>query len=380
MATPVALEAEPGLLGRHRHAGPLGELGWLRVDPLAERGEELPLVAGARALREERELGERRGAIELARLVARPDRELERDREAKFGRLETELKRAGAEVLELASTTRRLADALASSRARGQWGERLAEDMLRAAGLVEGVSYRRQVPLADGGGRPDFTILLPQGRVVHLDVKFPFDNWQRSLAAADEPTRERHRAAFLRDVRARIAEVAGRDYIAPEAGTLTVALLFVPNEPVFAAMMDAAPGLLDEAMAKGVVLVSPTTLFATLAIVRQATESFRLAEAARDILEVLAAFRTAWQAYLGDSDRLGRRLEEAMRAYQVLAVVRREKLERTLARLDGLGLSRAAVPAVARNPQNPGNGGSDDGVPVPHDGQGAPPPTRLPDP
>ena len=56
---------------------------------------------------------------------------------------------------------------------RGQWGERMAEDVLRLAGFVENVNYRKQVQIEGGTGRPDYTFELPKGHVLYMDVKFP---------------------------------------------------------------------------------------------------------------------------------------------------------------------------------------------------------------
>jgi DNA recombination protein RmuC len=262
-------------------------------------------------------------------------RDIERDREQKFGRLESELRIAGERAQSLAATTQQLADALSNTRARGQWGERMAEDVLRLAGMQEKVSYLRQAA-TPSGTRPDFTLLLPDGLVVHMDVKFPFDNYLRSLQAPDADARQRLEGAFLKDVRTRIGEVASRDYVAPDAGTIDMALLFIPNEQVFGAMLSLAPLLVDEALGKRVVLVSPLSLFAVLAVIRQATASFRMSRSARELAAGLEAFRNGWRAYQVESLRVGQRLEEAQKAFQLLTVMRRERLEREIDRLDAL--------------------------------------------
>lgn len=263
-------------------------------------------------------------------------RDLERDRDAKFGALGARLETASERAQALADTTQRLAAALVNPRARGQWGERLAEDVLRLMGLVEHVGYRRQTTLDGGGQRPDFTLLLPEGRLLHMDVKFPFENWARSLEAADAEARGRAEAAFVRDVRARIAEVAGREYVDPGAGTLDFALLFIPNERVFGAALELAPGLVDEAMSKRVVLVSPGTLFAVLAVLRDALTTFRVSRAGRELAERIAAFRAAWAEHQDASRRLGQRLEDVTRDYQSLTYTRRRRLDTELDRLGAL--------------------------------------------
>ena len=74
-----------------------------------------------------------------------------------------ELRRQHEGLTALSEHTQQLREALASSKVRGQWGERMAEDVLRLAGFLEGVNYRRQATLDERGGRPDYTFLMPNG-------------------------------------------------------------------------------------------------------------------------------------------------------------------------------------------------------------------------
>ncbi len=156
--------------------------------------------------------------------------ELQKEKAQQHGQLVAGIEQAMRASESLAETTQRLRQALSNSRARGQWGERMADDVLRVAGFVEGVNYVRQRQLPDGG-RPDITFLLPQDRVLHMDVKFPVDNYLRFLEAGEGPDAEVHRKAFLRDARARIKELTARSYTDPDT-TVGYVLLFIPNEAV----------------------------------------------------------------------------------------------------------------------------------------------------
>ncbi|HEX2578093.1 MAG TPA: DNA recombination protein RmuC, partial [Aquihabitans sp.] len=122
---------------------------------------------------------------------------------AQHGELSASLGEALRATAGLADTTAHLREALASPKARGQWGERMADDVLRLAGFVEGVNYRRQVALP-GGTVPDVTFLLPGDLVLHMDVKFPLDNHLRATNAVSPADRASFEEAFLRDVRQRI--------------------------------------------------------------------------------------------------------------------------------------------------------------------------------
>ncbi len=91
------------------------------------------------------------------------------------------------------------------------------------------------------GAIPDVTFMLPGGRELHMDVKFPVDNYLRHLEADTDAERETTAKAFLRDVRGRVKELSTRGYIDPDA-TLDEVLLFIPNESVWAFIHEQRPG------------------------------------------------------------------------------------------------------------------------------------------
>jgi DNA recombination protein RmuC len=234
----------------------------------------------------------------------------------------------------LSDTAAALREALSNSRARGQWGERMADDVLRVAGLVEGINYRRQHTLP-GGTRPDFTFLLPRGRHLHMDVKFPVDNYLRSLDAVTDAEGTAFRSAFLKDVRARVRELTGRDYRDP-ATTVGYVLLFIPNESVYGFVHEHDPRLVDDALAERVVLCSPFSLFAVLGVVRQAVDDFLVERTSTEILECLAGFAGQWQQFSDRLDRLGAQFATAQKSFDELAGPRRRQLQKQLDRIDHL--------------------------------------------
>ena len=304
-----------------------------------------------------RELDARKGLIDqqLAAMGAQLGRvsdlvaELERDRERKFGELTGQLQDATRVTAALSESTQRLREALASPKARGQWGERMAEDVLRLAGFVEGVNYEKQRTL-DSGGRPDFTFPLPRGYVVHMDAKFPVASYLRCLDATSDTERTSQRAQFLRDVRQRVKELAGRDYVDPESGTVDYVLLFIPNESIYGFIHESDPGLLDDALRQKVVLCSPLSLFAVLAVIRQAFDNFVLEETSNEILALLGAFTTQYERFCGQLEKLGRGIGTVSRAYEDLMGTRRRALERPLDRLEALrrerGIEAAGGPGL----------------------------------
>ena len=272
---------------------------------------------------------------ELARLH-RVVEEVERERREHVGALSSQLQAAGRQTQVLAETTQSLREALSSTTARGQWGERMADDVLRLAGFVDGVNYRRHQPLAGSGGIPDYTFMLPRGLVLHMDVKFPLNNYLRILDATSDVEREHARKEFLRDARQRLREVARRDYVNPGAGTVDCVLLFIPNEQVYAYIHEHDRSILDDALRAKVVFCSPLTLFAVLAVVRQAVDNFQLSRTSHEILARLQGFEKQWDRFVDQMDKVGRNLKTAANAFDELEGTRRRGVERELERIDAL--------------------------------------------
>ncbi len=259
---------------------------------------------------------------------------LQKERAEQHGQLVNGLQEHARRSAELAQSAQDLRHALSSPKARGQWGERMAEDVLRLAGLVEGVSYRKQVAIA-GGTIPDFTFLLPNGWKLHMDVKFPIDNYLRMLNAEGETDRTGFATTFGRDVRARIKELGGRGYI--ERGeTLDYVLAFIPNEAVYGFIHEQDPGLVDDALRQRVVLCSPFTLFAVLAVIRQSVEQLALERTSDEILQVLGGFNQQWERFSESVDGLGRKLDTAHKAFDDLAGTRRKQLQKTIDKVEDL--------------------------------------------
>jgi DNA recombination protein RmuC len=269
---------------------------------------------------------------------------LHRDGASQHSELLSGLKEAQSSTRALAETTGHLRQALASPKARGQWGERMADDVLRLAGMVEGVTYRKQTGIA-GGAIPDVTFLLPGGRVLHMDVKFPVDNYLRHLEAATDAERDAHAKAFLRDVRARVKELSTRSGYIDADATLDEVLLFIPNESVWAFIHERDPQLIDTALGQKVVLCSPVSLFAVLAVIRQAVEQTRLARTSDEILECLAGFGQQWTKFAEALDKVVNRFDTAHRGLEELTGPRRRQLERQLDRIEDLR-ARGGLPEL----------------------------------
>lgn len=247
-----------------------------------------------------------------------------------------ELKKHAETTTTLAATTDNLRQTLASSKKRGEWGERMAEDIIRLIGMKEGVNYIKQKSLEHAAGRPDYTFLLPNKLKINMDVKFPMDNYQSFLDANTDIERKQRRDDLVRNVRVMIKQVCSREYIDTNSGTVDYVILFIPNEQVYGFINDSDPKLMDDALRLRVILCSPFTLYAVLAVVRQAVENFNLEQTASEILKHLGDFYKQWELYKDKFKNLGKKLEDARREYDLIESTRTNQLERVLRKVDDI--------------------------------------------
>ena len=126
-------------------------------------------------------------------------------------------------------------------------------------------------------------------------------------------------------------------------------LLFIPNESVWQFIHERDPQLIDVALRQKVVLCSPVSLFAVLAVIRQAVEQTQLARTSDEILQCLAGFGKQWTKFAEALDKVVARFDTAQRGLEDLTGPRRRQLERQLDRVEALRAARG-LPEGGRPP------------------------------
>jgi DNA recombination protein RmuC len=195
--------------------------------------------------------------------------------------LKSQMEESRKSVGELSNTTSKLRQILSSSQLRGQWGERMVEDILNFIGLSEGINYKQQAQA--GSDRPDFTFFLPDGKMLNMDVKFPLSHYEKYISSDNKKDKEIEKKAFLKDVRNRVKEVSKRSYIDPEGSTVDYVLLFIPNESIYSFLNQEDSSLIDFSLENKIILCSPITLYAILSLIRQAVSNFAMEQKAGEM-------------------------------------------------------------------------------------------------
>ncbi len=245
-------------------------------------------------------------------------------------------------ISRLTDTTGQLRQILSSSQARGQWGERMVEDILNFIGLVEGINYTKQT--MEGTTRPDYTFILPHQKRINMDVKFPLAHYERYLVAEREDERENAKKQFLTDVRGHIKAIARRDYIDPAGGTVNYVLLFIPNESIYSFLNQTDKELIDFSLSQRIILCSPITLYAVLSLIRQAVDNFAMEARAGEMQKLVQEFKQQWGKFSDKVDALGKSLAATRNHYDDLATTRANQLQKPMDKIADLQLEPGSEP------------------------------------
>lgn len=154
------------------------------------------------------------------------------------------------------------------NKTQGNWGEVILERLLEESGLQKGREYDVQVALQSEEGKrrnPDVIIRLPENKDIIIDSKVSLVHYERYSSSDDHSERDQYLQQHVKSIRAHIHDLSGKSY-EKLAGirSLDFVFIFIPVEAAFMAALQAEPQLFREAYDKQIVLVSPTTLLATL--------------------------------------------------------------------------------------------------------------------
>ncbi|MES2556140.1 MAG: DNA recombination protein RmuC [Bacteroidota bacterium] len=186
-----------------------------------------------------------------------------------FASMESLVKALSEQHAKMNLSAQNLADALkGEQKTQGNWGELALERILEMSGLREGVEYEKQATLRDEHNqmlRPDFLIKLPDNKHIVVDSKVSLTAFERYVNSEDDDTRRQGLKDHLVSINAHIRQLGDKNYSHLEGlQTPEFVLLFIPMEASFALAIREEPDIYTKAWEKRVVIVTPSTLLATL--------------------------------------------------------------------------------------------------------------------
>jgi DNA recombination protein RmuC len=244
-------------------------------------------------------------------------RGMESTRQHAYGTLQEQLRGLAAGHADLTRETGALVAALRTPHVRGRWGELTLRRVVELAGLARHCDFVEQVT-ADGPNgriRPDMVVRLPAGREIVVDAKVSLSAYLDALRAPSEDERVAALGRHGQQIRQHMNALAGRAYWDEFAGAADLVVMFIPGEAFVAAAAEADPTLIEDGLARRVVVATPTTLVALLRAVAYGWRQEQVAENAARISELGRHLYERLRAMTGHVAEMGAALGRATASY-----------------------------------------------------------------
>lgn len=215
----------------------------------------------------------------------------------------------------LRSETGNLVRALRAPSVRGRWGEMQLRRVVELAGMTDHCDFMEQKTLGEVGQarlRPDLVVNLAGGQALVVDAKAPLEAYLRSLEATCDEERRCALVDHAQQVRAHVGKLASKAYWSELPSSPELVVLFLPGEAFYAAALEHAPTLLEEAAAQRVLLASPTNLISLLQMAFHGWRQARLAESAEEIARIGRELHERIATFGEHFTKLGRSLEKSV--------------------------------------------------------------------
>lgn len=257
-------------------------------------------------------------------------RKSEQNRITSFSTLTQALKDQKETTEQLSKNTEQLEKVLSHNQLRGQWGEQVAEDLLRLVGFVKETDYIKNKKQDDSDTRPDFTVLLTEGLKINVDVKFPLDNLREWQKSEDAEAKNNYMKQFKIDVKNKIKQIVSRNYVNPADNTVDFAILFVPSEVVFSFIYEQLNDVWMEGMKQKVIFAGPLNFTAILRLIRQAHSNFKYQKNIHKIIKLINEFLGEFTKYNIEFEKIGERISSLSKQYDEVDITRTKKLVGTV--------------------------------------------------
>lgn len=275
---------------------------------------------------------------------------LERDRVEQYGELTARLREVASSTVALRDQTAGLAGALNSSTTRGSWGEVQLQRVLEHSGLLPRCDFDVQVRGTTRGGksvRPDAVVRLPGKRTLVIDSKAPmtaFLRAQREEVDADE--RRRLLDEHARQLSGHVDALAAKEYWAAFDAAPEMVVCFVPGDAILVAALAQDPALLESAMARKVVLASPSTLLAICRSVAFAWQQQALTDNALELHRLGQDLYSRLSTVGRHAETMGQQLRRTVDSYNAMVGSLESRVLVTARRMQELDLASGDLPAL----------------------------------
>lgn len=202
---------------------------------------------------------------------------------------------------------------------QGNWGEVILEKILERSGLTRDIEYRTQVVTRNQTGeliKPDLIVNLPDGKHLVIDSKVSLVAYEQFVNADEDLNKEHLLAAHLVSVRNHVRQLSEKVYYSAEILTSPdFTLLFMPIESAFSLAIQGDAELFNFAWDKRIVIVSPTTLLATLRTVASVWKMEKQSKNAIEIARLSGEMYDKFEGFVQDLSKIGKQLKDSQDTY-----------------------------------------------------------------
>ncbi len=202
---------------------------------------------------------------------------------------------------------------------QGNWGEMILERVLERSGLVKDLEYRIQTFLQSADGsryQPDVVIDLPDDKHLIIDAKVSLIAYERLVSSETEEDRELYTKQHIASIRNHISELSSKNYSELyKINSPDFVMLFIPIESCFSIAVQKDAELFNYAWDKRVVIVSPSTLLATLRTIASMWKQERQNRNVMEIARLSGEMYDKFVGFMGDMEGIGKNIKQSQESY-----------------------------------------------------------------
>jgi DNA recombination protein RmuC len=293
--------------------------------------------------------------------------EMEKNREGAYQGLRQQITNLLESQQHLSQTATQLSTALkGSSASRGRWGELALRRIVELAGMVNYCDFDEQVSIWKGNDqqRPDMVVHLPSDRNIVIDSKAVGESYLKAMEIDDEQQRTELIKQHANQIESRVRDLSRKDYTSGFTNAPDFVVLFIPGDSFLPPAMQAKPTLVEDALSKGVVIATPSTLVSLLKVVAMGWRESQLAENAQKVTEQATVLHERVATVIGHMEKLGKSLDTAVGHYNKMTSSFESRVLVSTKRLEEMGIKSSkqlpeslpeleATPRELRSMDNP---------------------------
>jgi len=221
---------------------------------------------------------------------------------------------------QITQEAKNLTEALkGQTKTQGNWGEFILESILEKSGLVKGREYLVQEAITDESGKrfqPDVIVNLPENKSIVIDSKVSLIAYERFISSENESEKEKALRDHILSIRTHLKNLSAKNYQSLyKLNSLDFVLMFMPIEPAFALAVQQDSSLFNDAFEMNIVIVSPSTLLATLRTIASIWRQENQNRNALEIARQAGALYDKFVNFYNDLIEVGKKLNLAKDSY-----------------------------------------------------------------